>query len=52
MKYAQFLNNTTKTWLIADGGGGTSLGPGCAKQAPGHPAVVSLNPDGQPYMDA
>ena len=52
MKYAQFLNNTTKTWLLADGGGGTSLGPGCAKQTPGNPTVVSLNPAGKPYMDA
>lgn len=52
MKYNQFLGNTTKTWLLADGAGQTKLCPSCAKQTPGNPMVLVMTPQGAPYMDA
>lgn len=51
MKLSEFLNNTTLPWLLADGGGATKLEPGCAKQTPGNPMTLSLDPGGKPFMD-
>lgn len=52
MSYNQFTHNTNRQWSLADGGGGTHLGPDNAKQTPGNPMLLSLDPKGAPYMDA
>lgn len=52
LQYNQFLHNTSKTWLLADGGGETKLCPTCARQRGNDPITFELDPGGAPYMDA